>query len=183
MVLILSRFRKFFGTRVVALFVVADHLTPVLLGDLLGQEGCLALRALLRNRAVPEHEIAVRIVRAAEERLAPFRLALDDLAALVGVFRALDTSRLVLDVLALRVLGARSELALAPLLDDQVGAAARTQLFEDLIRLRGAQASLLGRNELPRRLALRIARARQELAETSAFDRHRLAAVLARFNF
>src|SRR5262249_11133676 len=38
---------QLFGPRVVAVFVVANHLTAVLLGDLLDEEGGLALRALL----------------------------------------------------------------------------------------------------------------------------------------
>ena len=71
----------------------------------------------LGDRTVPQHEVAVGIVRAAEEHLARARLALDDLAALVGVLRTLDAGRLVLDVLALGILRARGELAEAPLLD------------------------------------------------------------------
>src|SRR5205823_4269894 len=51
---------------------------------------------------------------------------------------------------------------------------------EDLVRLGSPQAALLGRDQLSRRLALRIARAREELAEASALDDHLLAAVFAR---
>src|SRR5439155_210781 len=90
--------------------------------------------------------------------------------------------RLVLDVLALGVLRAGGELAEAALLDHQVRAAARARLVENLIRLGRLEAALLGRDQLARRLALGIPRAREELAEPAALDGHRLAAVLARFD-
>src|SRR5262249_53205063 len=155
-------------------FVIADQLTTVLLGDLLGEERRVALRALLGDRPIPEHEVAIRIIRAPEEDLAATRLALDDLAALVGVLRALHARRLVFDVLALRVLGAGRELAVASLLDDEVRAAARAALLENLIWLRGFEAALLRRDQLSRRLALGISGAGQELTEATALDGHRL---------
>src|SRR5262249_24684541 len=121
-------------------------------------------------------------VRAAEEDLAAPRFALDDLAALFRILRAHHAGRLVLDVLALGIAGARGELAEAALLDDQVRTAARALLVEDLIRLSRLETALLGADELPRRLALGIAGAGEELAETAALDRHWLAAVLARLD-
>src|SRR5262249_18286770 len=138
---------------------------------------------LLRDGAVPEHEVAVRIVRTAEEDLTAPRLALDDLAAFVCIPGACDARRLVLDVLAFGVLGARGELAEPPLLDHQIRAAAGAFLVEDLIRLRRFQATLPRCDELPRGPALRISRAREELPEPPPLDDHRPAAVLARFDF
>ena len=161
---------------VVALLVVADQLPAVALGDLLDQERRAAVRALLRHRPVPEREVAVRIVGAAEEHAAAARLALDDVAA---VFRAEDAGRLLLHVLAGRIVAARRELAEPALLEHEVRLALRALLVEDLIRLGGGQP-LLGRDDLPRRLALGIAGAGEELAEAAALERHRLAAVLAR---
>src|SRR5262245_4345351 len=174
--------RQLFGSGVVAVLVVAEDLPPALLRRLLDQVRRAALRALLVDRPVPEHEIAVRIVGAAEEDLAAPRFALDDLAALVRILRAHDAGRLVLDVLALGIAGARGELAEAALLDDQVRAAARALLVENLVRLGRLQATLLGRDEHSGRLALGIPGAREELPEAAAFDGHRLAAVLARLD-
>src|SRR5262245_23713201 len=168
--------RQFVGSGVVAILVGAEDLPPALLRRLLDQVRRGALRALLVDRPVPEHEIAVRIVRAAEEDLAAPRFALDDLAALFRIFRAHHAGRLVLHVLALRIAGARGELAEAALLDDQVRTAARALLVEDLIRLGRLETALLGGDELSRRLALGIAGAGEELSEAAALDRHRLAA-------
>src|SRR5262249_10268665 len=128
---------KLFAARVVAIVVVADDLPAVLLRRLLDQERRAAFRTLLRDRPVPQDEVAVGLVRAAEEDLAAARFALDDLAALVRVLRAGDAGRLVLDVLALGIVGARGELAVAALLHDQVRSAARAFLVEHLIGLRG----------------------------------------------
>ena len=76
------------------------------------------------------------------------------------------------------IVGARRELAEPALLEHQVRLALRALLVEDLVRLGGRQA-LLRRDDLPRRLALRVAGAGQELTEAPALERHRLAAVLA----
>ena len=171
------------SARVVAVLVVAEDLASVLLRGLLDEERRAARGTLLQDRAVPQHEIAVGIIRAAEERLAALRLALDDLAALVGVLRARQARRLVLDVLALGIFRAGGELAEAPLLDDQIRSAPRALLVENLVRLRRLEPALLGRDQLARRLALGIARAGEELAEAAALDGHRLAAVLARLDF
>ena len=158
--------RQLLRPHVRALLVVADQLAAVLLGDLLDQERRLALRARLGDRPVPQREVAVRIVRAAEEHLAAPRLALDDVAA---VLRAEHAGGLLLHVLAGRIVAARGELAEAALLDDQVRLALRALLVEDLVRLRRGHA-LLGRDDLPRRLALGIAGAGEELAEAAALD-------------
>src|SRR5256712_635076 len=173
---------EFLAANVIAVVVVAEDLPAVFLRRLLDQVRRAALRAFFVDRPVPEDEVAVRIVRAAEEDLAAARLALDDLAALVAVLRTDDTGRLVLDVLALGIARARGELAEPSLLDHQIGAAARTLLVENLIGFRRFQPAVLGRDQLSRRLALGIAGAREELAEAAALDRHRLAAVLARLD-
>src|SRR5438270_4574021 len=180
--LLSGRFDELFRTRVIAIVVVAEDLTAVLLRRLLDQVRRAALGTLLLDRTVPEHEVAIGVIGAAEEDLAAARFALDDLAALVGVLRTQNARRLVLDVLALGVIGAGGEFAEAPLLDDEIRSAARALLVEDLIRLGRLQAPLLGRNQLPRRLALGVSRAREELAEASALEDHRLAAVLARLD-
>src|SRR5262245_39554035 len=72
-----GRLRQLFRTRVITILVVAEDLTAVFLRRLLDQVRRAALRALLVDRTVPQHEIAVRVVRAAEEDLAATRLALD----------------------------------------------------------------------------------------------------------
>src|SRR5260221_2895675 len=87
---------QFLRPHVRALFVVTNQLPPALLGDLLHQERRLALRARLGNRAVPQREIAVWIVRAPEEHLPAAGLALDDVPA---VFPTEDPGRLLLYVL------------------------------------------------------------------------------------
>src|ERR1700676_2077214 len=162
-----SRVRKLLGPRVVAVVVVAENLPAVLLGGLLEEERRTALRARLVDRAVPQHEVAVRVVGAPEEDLPALGFALDDLAALVGVLRTLHARSLVLDVLALGILRAGGELAEAALLDHEICAAARARLVQDLIGFGGPQPALLGGDQLPRRLALGIAGARQELAEAA----------------
>src|SRR3954469_16955673 len=170
------RGRQLFGlAHVRTLLGVADQLPAVPLGDLLDEERRAAVGALFGDRTIPEREVAVGIVGAAEEHLAAARLALDDVAA---VLRAEHAGRLLLDVLAGRIAAARGELAETSLLDHQVRLALRALLVEDLVRL-GRGDPLLGRDDLPRRLALGIAGAGEELAEAAALHRHRLAAVLA----
>src|SRR5262249_41863665 len=104
------------GPGVIAILVVASDLVAVLLRDLLHQERGAALRAALRDRPVPQHELAIGIVRAPEEHLAAAGPPLDDLAALVGILRARNSRRLVPDVPAGRVVRAGGELTEAPLL-------------------------------------------------------------------
>src|SRR5690606_14320037 len=162
-------------SHVVALLVGADQLAAVPLGDLLGEERGTALGTRFGDRLVPEGVVALRVIGAAIEHLAATRLALHDIAAVLG---ADDSCGLVLDVLAGGVPRARRELAESPLLEHEVLAAHRAEFIEDLIRLRSGN-TLLGRDDLPRRLALRVSRAGEEHAEPAAFGHHRLAAVLA----
>ena len=82
----------------------------------LGDERGAALRARLGHRALPDHELAVRIRRAAEEDAALARATLDQLARAARL-RARDAEGDRLGRLALRVAGARDELAEAPVLD------------------------------------------------------------------
>src|SRR6516164_8170185 len=170
------------GPRVIALLVVAEQPAAVALGGLLDEKRRTAFGARLGHRAVPEHEVAIRIVRAAEEELSTLRFALDDLAAFLGVLRAFDPGALVLDVLALGIIRAGGELTVPPLLDDQIRLAARAFLVQNLIGFRRAQATLPGRDQLSRGLALRIARTREELSESAALHGHRSAAILTRLD-
>src|SRR4030095_2341902 len=103
-----------------------------ILQDALGDERGAALRARLGNRPAPERELAVRIRRAAEEGPALERAALDQLpgAARLG---ARDTQGDWLGRLALRVAGARDELAEPPVLDDHRLAARRAILVRRLV--------------------------------------------------
>src|SRR5262249_52333489 len=93
----------------------------------------------------------------------------------LGAVRALHADGLLLHVLALRIIAARHELAVAPVLFDQLVTALRTRLVQRNI------LGFLRRTELLRGLALGIARARQELTETALFEHHRTAAVVAVF--
>src|SRR5882672_1033377 len=102
---------KFFRPGVIAVFVIAENLPAELFRGLLDEIRRTALRAPLVDRPVPEHEVAVGIVRAPEEDFPALRFPLDDLAALVRILGALDARRLVLDVLALRIFRACGELA------------------------------------------------------------------------
>src|SRR5829696_5549651 len=122
-------FSQLLGPHVRATLGVADQLPAVPFGDLLDQEGRRAVGALLGDRLVPQREFAVRIVGAAVEHLAAPRLLLDAVAA---VLRAENTGGLLLDVLALRIVGAGRELAESPLLDHQVRLALRALLVENL---------------------------------------------------
>src|SRR5690349_14112294 len=72
----------------------------------LGDERSPALRARLVDRPLPDHELAIRICGAAEERAALARAALDNLPGAAGL-RARDAERDRLGRLALRVAGAR----------------------------------------------------------------------------
>src|SRR5580765_5304343 len=169
--------RQFLAAHVAASFIRADELTAVPLRDLLLKERPAALGARLRDRFVPERELALGIICATVENFPATRLAFDDVAA---VERADDARLLELHVLALGISGARRELAETALLHDEVLAAVRAELVENLIGLRRGHA-LLRRDDLPRRLALRITGAGQEHSEAPALDDHRLAAVLTRF--
>src|SRR5678816_4268678 len=86
-------------TRIQAVLVVTNELAAVLLGDLLDQERRAAVGALLRHGTIPQREVAVGIVRAAEEHLPAPRLALDDVAA---VLRAEDAGGLPVSYTHLR---------------------------------------------------------------------------------
>src|SRR4029450_4341607 len=89
----------------------------------------------------------------------------------------------LLYVRAVRIIGAARELAVTALLQHQIRLAPWTLLVENLIRLRCLQATLLGGNQLARRLALGITRTRQELTEAPSLDHHCPPAVLARLDF
>src|SRR5262245_27267740 len=111
---------QFFAADVVAVLVSTDELAAVALRDLLGQELPAALRARLGDWLVPEREIALRVVGAPVEHLAPPRFALDDVAA---VLRTQHAHGLLFDVLALGITRAGGELPESALLHDEITAA------------------------------------------------------------
>src|SRR5947209_6135193 len=76
-----------------------------------------AIRAFLRHRLAPRHEVTLRISIAPVERLALPRPPLHHLA--LRALGALHPDRLLLDVLARRVIAACRELAEAPALQHQ----------------------------------------------------------------
>src|SRR5262249_12830377 len=88
--------------------------------------------------------------------------------------------RLRFDVLALRIVAASGERPETAVLDRKVRfAALRAGFIENHVRFfRHASAA---RQYFPRRLALRVAGAGQELTESSSFQSHRPAAALAWF--
>src|SRR6185369_13018882 len=86
-----------------------------------------------------------------------------------------------LDVLAFRIIAARDEFTESTFFKDHLRLAAlRTHLVQNNVRL---LRSLRTGGDLPRRLALGITGAREELSEAAALQRHRLAAILARLRF
>src|SRR5262249_28219517 len=99
--------------------------------DPLRQERRRALGARLRHRALPQHELAVGVRRAAEERPPLARAPLDQLPLLA--LRTGDAERDGLSRLALRVPGARDELAEAAVLDDHRAATGGARLVGGLV--------------------------------------------------
>src|ERR1700728_210538 len=112
------------------------------------QVAATALRAFLGNRLAPCHEIAFRIAIATVKRLPALGPALDYFA--FRAIRAWNTDRLLLDVLASRVIAAGYELAIAAEFLHQIIAALWTLFFQ-----RNVLALLSP--DLFRRLALRVA--------------------------
>src|ERR1017187_1524908 len=99
------------------------------LAALLLHIGTPALRAFLRNRAIPRDEVAIRIIDAAVKRLALLGAPLSQLpgASRIGTRHA---DRLVLHVFALRVRAARRKFAEAAVLEHQLAAALGTLFFQ-----------------------------------------------------
>src|SRR5207253_11219512 len=141
---------------------------------------CAALRTGFRNGLVPQDEITVRILQAPVEDFSSFGAAFDEFAATTG-FRTCDTNRFRFDVFALRIVAAGSEFAEAAFLDGEFRLAAfRTGFVKNDI---GFLRRFRPCGDFASRLAFRITRAGQELSESTALQRHRLAAVLARLGF
>src|SRR6476646_4456831 len=116
------------------------------------------LRACFRNRLVCRRELAVRIIRAAIERVpTAARLLFHQLA--IRALRALHANKILLDVLAIRVSAAGDELAIAPVAQHQIAAAFGAEFFQRNVR------HTLALIAPPRGLAIRIASAGHELAE------------------
>src|SRR5215472_13777047 len=138
---------------------------------LLHQELMSAARTFLRDRLVGRSEFALRIIRAAVERVALARLLLDQLA--VFTQRAFHADEVLLHEFAIGISGARREFAVTSMADHQIASALRTRLVERDIR--NAFALI----EPSCRLAIRITRASHELSEAPALKDHHAPAVLA----
>src|SRR6185437_3552816 len=133
-----------------------------------------ALRAGLRHWLVRRCEVAIRIVGAAIEGIAPTaRFFLHQLAILA--LRALHADKILLDVLAVRVSAARDELAVTPVAQHQVASALGAYLFQRDVR------HALALIEPTRSLAIRITRAGHELAKAPALKHHYATTVFAVF--
>src|SRR6185312_14224429 len=150
------------------------------LGDLLDHELGAALRAGLRQRAIPGDEVTLglRVVRAAEEHLAAPRALLGQVPA-AAFLGAVDPQRDGAGGLAVRVARAGQELAEPSALDDHGRAAGRADLVgrprgrHHPQRPVGVARVLLGV------AAVRIAGASQEVPVAPPLDDHGLAALLA----
>src|SRR5262249_31311872 len=148
---------------VVALFVRAgDHWAGLQI--LFNQEFISTAWALLWNRFVRRGELALRIIRAAIERVALTSAFLDQLA--IFAVRALHAYEVLLHVLALGVPTASRELAVASVADHHVAAALRARLIERNIW------NFLALIKTPRRFAIGVACAGHELAEASTLQHH-----------
>src|SRR5438046_1246024 len=102
------------------------------LGHALREEGGTARRARLQDRARPRHELAVGVLAAGVERLAPAAPALHELALAAG-FRARDAEGDGLGGLAFRIARAGDELAEAAVLDHHGLTAGGTALLRGLV--------------------------------------------------
>src|SRR6185369_2850638 len=92
-----------------AFFIRAVAEGPLLLGCLLEEERRITVRTCFEYRLVPVDDVAVRIFRTSIERFAAFRLLHDNLA-LATRTRTGNADRLLLDVLALRIIRTGDEL-------------------------------------------------------------------------
>src|SRR5215470_460050 len=138
---------------------------------LLDQESISAAWALLVDRLVRGSELALRVVRTAIERVALACFLLHQIA--VFAIRALHTDEVLLHEFTIRISGAGSEFAVTTVADHQIASALRAWLVERNI---GYALALI---EAARGLAIRITRARHELAKAPALENHHAAAVLA----
>src|SRR5271166_3872611 len=160
------------GAFIVELFVRAgDHWPGFQI--FLDQVFAATARALFRDRLACRGELALRIIRAAIERVALARALLDEVA--VFALRTLHADEVLLDVLALGISAARGELAETAMTDHHIASAFRAKLVERNIR------NFLALIETARSLAVGIARTGHELAEATAFQHHHTATILAVF--
>ena len=146
------------------------------LAPFLDDEGRAAFRAGLGERPVRRREIALRITVASVEdaHAALLRAAFQQLPGAALWTR--NAQRLRADEFAFGIGRAAGEFAVAPVPADELRAAVRALFVQQLVRLtRHARAF----DQAARRLALRIAFAREENAEAAALDDHLLAAVIA----
>src|SRR4030088_1899523 len=132
-----------------------------------------AIRTLLRDGLRRRSEFALRIISAAVKRIALARTFFDEFPFFT--FRALHADEVLLHVFALGISTAGSELAEAPMAQDQVAFAERAGFIEWNV------GHFLALIQPPRRLAIGIAGAGHELAEAPALQDHHAAAVFAVF--
>src|ERR1700743_2053565 len=137
----------------------------------------------VRERHVRRRKVAVWIARAAIKHAWTSPPALAHAAAFhkfaVMALRALDPHRDRARVLALRIAGTADKRTEASMLLDQVVAAKLALLFQRFVRLESDARTF---DEPPRRLAIRVAAARQECSEATALHQHFLAAIFAIFS-
>src|SRR3990170_4049531 len=163
-----------------ALLHRADLLGAAALGGLDGQDRPAAFRARLVERQVPNRVLAIRVARARIEDLAVARLALEHVRLLALRAQHAGIGRFFqrLHVLAVRVIAATDELAVAAALDDQVGFALRAlAIRHDL----GLVAGAGGLVHVARIVAVGIAGAADEVAVAAEAFRQLLAALRAFF--
>ena len=128
-------------------FVGAVAEGSLLLRGLFEEERRVTVRTSLEYGFVPVNDVAVRIFRAAVECFAAFRLLHHDLA-LAARPRTGNTDRLLLDVLALRIIRTRDKLAETPDALHQLRAIDRTLFIERHWR-RCGHASLANLSDVP----------------------------------
>src|SRR3981081_3388665 len=132
-----------------------------------------AIRTLLWDRLCRRSEFALRIISAAVKSVALARAFFDEFAFFT--FGALHADEVLLHVFALGISTAGSELAEAPMAQDQVAFAERAGFIE------WNAGHFLALTQPPRRLAIGIACAGHELAETPTLQDHDAPAVFAVF--
>ena len=166
------RYRPRIFPLVLALLIRARNHRPSL-QELLDQIGIPARRALLRNRLMRRRKLAFRITSATIKCIALARPLLDNFSVLAQW--ALHANKILLDVLAFRVSATGCKFPIPSVAQNHVAITLRALLVEWNIR------NFLALIQPPRRLAIRISRTRHELPESTTFQNHYAAAILAIF--
>src|SRR5580658_3746669 len=172
-----SGFRSLSGPALQGSFVIAFLIRTrdyrSVFADSLHQVLMPAIGALLGNGLGRRSELAVWIVPASVKSVALARPFFDEFAFFA--FRTLHADEVLLDILAVGIATAGSELAVAAVTQNQVALAQRAGFIERDV------GHFLALIEPPRRLAIGIAGAGHELAEAPALQHHHTAAVFAIF--